>query len=106
MDTIFSSATSPQKSAIKIIRISGNECRKVPEIFSFKPTKSRVASLRKLYDLNNNIIDNAIVIFFPGPLSVTGEDVFEIHAHGSPIIEKKIYNALAVRKRFRIAETL
>ena len=104
MDTIFSSATSPQKSAIKIIRISGNECRKVPEIFSFKPTKSRVASLRKLYDLNNNIIDNAIVIFFPGPLSVTGEDVFEIHAHGSPIIEKKIYNALAVRKRFRIAE--
>ena len=104
MDTIFSSATNSQKSAIKIIRISGNECKKIPEIFSFEPTKSRVASLRRLYDLNNQIIDNAIVIFFPGPQSVTGEDVFEIHTHGSPIIEKKIYRILASRNRFRIAE--
>jgi len=104
LDTIFSSATNFQKSAIKIIRISGKECKKIPKIFSFKPTKARVASLRKLYDLNNNIIDNAIVIFFPGPLSVTGEDVFEIHIHGSPVIEKKIYQILALRKQFRIAE--
>ena len=104
MDTIFSSATNSQKSAIKIIRISGNECKKIPEIFFFKPTKPRVATLRKLYDLKKNIIDNAIVIFFPGPLSVTGEDVFEIHIHGSLVIEKKIYQVLTKRKQFRIAE--
>ncbi len=104
MDTIFSSATSYPKSAIKIIRISGGECKKIPEIFSFKPTKPREATLRKLYDLNKNIIDNAIVIFFPGPLSVTGEDVFEIHTHGSIIIEKKIYQVLTKQKQFRIAE--
>ena len=89
MDTIFSSATNPQKSAIKIIRISGKEVSKIPEIFSFNPPKPRVASLRRLYDLNNNIIDDAVVIFFPGPSSVTGEDIFEIHTHGSLIIEKK-----------------
>ena len=104
MDTIFSTATSAQKSAIKIIRVSGKETTKIPEIFSFKPTKARVATLRRLYDLNKNIIDDAIVIFFPGPSSVTGEDIFEIHTHGSLIIEKKIYDCLINRKQFRIAD--
>ena len=75
---------------IKIIRISGESSPKIPEIFSFKPSKPRVASLRRLYDLHKNVIDDAIVIFFPGPLSVTGEDIFEIHIHGSLFIEKKI----------------
>ncbi|MDC3116436.1 tRNA uridine-5-carboxymethylaminomethyl(34) synthesis GTPase MnmE [Alphaproteobacteria bacterium] len=103
MDTIFSSATNAQKSAIKIIRISGRESIKIPKIFSFKPPKPRVASLRRLYDLNKDIIDDAIVIFFPGPLSVTGEDIFEIHTHGSIIVEKKIYDCLENRSNFRIA---
>ena len=58
MDTIFSSASSSQKSAIKIIRVSGSETKKIPKIFSFKPTQPRVDSLRKIYDLNYNIIDN------------------------------------------------
>ena len=104
MDTIFSSATNAQKSAVKIIRISGEASKKIPEIFSFKPPKPRVASLRRLYDSNKNIIDDAVVIFFPGPSSVTGEDVFEIHTHGSLIVEKKIYECLANISRFRIAD--
>ena len=104
MDTIYSSTSNSQKSAIKVIRISGKHCQEIPKIFSFKPTRPRVATLRKIYDSNKNIIDNAIVIFFPGPSSVTGEDIFEIHIHGSLIIEKKIYDSLEKRKRFRIAE--
>ncbi len=103
MDTIFSSASSPQKSAIKIIRVSGSETKKIPKIFSFKPTQPRVASLRKIYDQNNNIIDNALIIYFPGPNTVTGEDIIELHIHGSSVIEKKIYNILSRIKRFRIA---
>ncbi len=104
MDTIFSSATNAQKSAVKIIRVSGEASPKIPEIFSFKPPKPRVASLRRLYDLNKKIIDDAVVIFFPGPSSVTGEDVFEIHTHGSLIVEKKIYDCLSNISRFRIAD--
>ena len=104
MDTIFSSASNSQKSAIKIIRVSGKETSKIPAIFAFKPIKPRVATLRRLYDLNKNIIDDAIVIFFPGPSSVTGEDIFEIHIHGSVIIEKKIYDSLESLRQFRIAE--
>ncbi len=103
MDTIFSSASSPQKSAIKVIRVSGSQTKKIPKIFSFKPTKSRVASLRKIYDQNHKIIDNALIIYFPGPNTVTGEDIIEFHIHGSPVIEKKIYNVLSKIKRFRIA---
>ena len=89
MDTIFSSASNTQKSAIKIIRVSGNKTKKIPKIFSFKSTQPRVASLRKIYDLENNIIDNALIIYFPGPNTVTGEDVLEFHIHGSPLLKKK-----------------
>ena len=103
MDTIFSSASSSQKSAIKVIRVSGSETKKIPEIFSFKATKPRVASLRKIYDHNRNIIDNALIIYFPGPNTVTGEDIIEFHIHGSTIIEKKIYDVLTKTKRFRLA---
>ena len=103
MDTIFSSASGPQKSAIKVIRVSGSETKKIPKIFSFKPTQPRVASLRKIYDQNYNVIDNALIIYFPGPNTVTGEDVIELHIHGSTVIEKKIYNVLSRIKKFRIA---
>jgi len=103
LDTIFSSASSSQKSAIKIIRVSGNKTKNIPHIFSFKPTEPRIASLRKIYDLDRSIIDNALIIYFPGPKTVTGEDVLEFHFHGSPIIEKKIYDVLFKIKDFRVA---
>ena len=104
MDTIFSSASSYLKSAIKIIRISGKKSSNIPYILSYEPTKPRLASFRKLYDLEKKLIDKAIVIYFPGPNTVTGEDLYEIHIHGSLIIERKIYDILNVQEDFRIAE--
>ena len=103
MDTIFSSASGFSKTAIKIIRISGENSVKIPSIFFFKKTKPRIASFRKLYDENNDIIDNAIAIFFPGPNTVTGEDIYELHIHGSLVIERKIYHILGCQEKFRIA---
>jgi len=103
LDTIFSSASNAQKSAIKIIRVSGSKVNNIPKIFSFKPTQPRVASIRKIYDLNNNIIDKALIIYYPAPNTVTGEDVIEFQIHGSSIIEKKIYNVFSKIKTFRIA---
>ncbi len=103
MDTIFSSATSSLKSAIKIIRISGKNCKKLPEIFSFMPTVPRYLTLRKIFDSNKKLIDTALVVYIPGPSTVTGEDVFEFHIHGSTIIEKKIYESLLKHKDFRVA---
>jgi len=103
LDTIFSSATSSLKSAIKIIRISGKSCKNLPDIFSFKPTLPRYLTLRKIFDSNKKLIDTTLVVYIPGPSTVTGEDVFEFHIHGSTIIEKKIYETLLKRKGFRIA---
>ena len=103
MDTIFSSATSSLKSAIKIIRISGKNCKKLPEIFSFMPTVPRYLTLRKIFDSNKKLIDTALVVYIPGPSTVTGEDIFEFHIHGSTIIEKKIYESLLKHKDFRVA---
>ena len=103
MDTIFSSATSSLKSAIKIIRISGKSCKKVPDIFSFKQTVPRYLTLRKIFDSHKKLIDTALVVYIPGPSTVTGDDVFEFHIHGSAIIEKKIYETLLNHKGFRIA---
>ena len=91
------------KSAIKIIRISGGKIELLPKVFSFKPTKPRIASLRKIYDFDNRIIDSALIIYFPGPNTVTGEDVMEFHFHGSSLIEKKIYDVLTNINGFRIA---
>ncbi len=103
MDTIFSSASSSQKSAIKIIRVSGNKAKNLPDILSFKPTQPRVASLRKIYDLEKTLIDNAIIIYYPGPKTVTGEDVIELHIHGSTYIEKKIYDVFDKTEEIRMA---
>ncbi len=103
MDTIFSSATSSLKSAIKIIRISGKNCKILPDIFSFKPTVPRYLTLRKIFDSHKKLIDTTLVVYIPGPSTVTGEDVFEFHIHGSTIIEKKIYETLLKHKGFRIA---
>jgi len=104
LDTIFSTATSALKSAIKIIRVSGVNSHRIPIIFSFKPPSPRELSLRKIFDANKNLIDKSLVVFFPGPSTVTGEDVFELHIHGGIIVEKKIYDTLLQNKEFRIAK--
>ena len=104
MDTIFSSATGNFKSAIKIIRVSGKKSKTIPNIFFYKQTNPKEASVRKLYDKDQNLIDKAIVIYFPGPKTATGEDLYEIHIHGSLIIEKKLYEILNNQRDFRIAE--
>ena len=103
MDTIFSSASGHLKTAIKIIRISGKKAKLIPSIFFYKKTNPRVASLRKLYDLNKHLLDNAVVIYFPGPNTVTGEDICELHIHGSLVIERKIYSILSSQEHFRVA---
>ena len=101
-DTIFASS-SQFKSAIKIIRISGKNAKKISNIFNFKRPKPRTFALRKLI-YKNNIIDNAPVVWLPKKKSFTGEDTFEIYIHGSVVIEKLIFKILSSYKNFRLAE--
>ncbi len=101
-DTIFSTSNQGA-SAIKIIRISGKEAHKISKIFSFKPPKPRTFEVKKL-TYRNKLIDVAPVIWFPDEKSYTGESTYELHIHGSPVIEKIIYGVLSSHKNFRIAD--
>ena len=101
-DTIFSTSNQ-NRSAIKIIRISGKSSYKIPHIFNFKPTKPRIFQLKKLI-YRSKLIDIAPVIWLPDKKSYTGEDTYELHIHGSNIIEKIIYEILGKYKEFRVAK--
>ena len=101
-DTIFASSNQ-FKSAIKIIRISGQKAKNIPNIFGFKKPVPRTFALRKLI-YRDNIIDHSPVVWLPKKQSFTGEDTYELYIHGSMAIEKLIYKALLSYKDFRIAE--
>ena len=101
-ETIFASSTQ-FKSAIKIIRISGNKAKNIPNIFCFRKPQPRTFVLRKLIH-KNRVIDHVPVVWLPKNKSFTGEDTYEIHIHGSIVIEKLIYKVLSTYKNFRLAE--
>ena len=79
--TIYALSTGPGVSGVAIVRISGPEASKVIESLTGKkiPTP-RVATLRKINNINTSeLIDEGIIIWFPGPNSYTGEDLSLIH---------------------------
>ena len=99
LDTIFASASSIGLSAIKTIRISGSETKKIFKVLTKKKLpKSRYCKLIYLYDLkNSSLIDKAIVVWFPAPKTYTGENMLEINIHGgSSVLEHLIENLLLI----------
>ena len=103
-DTIFALATPPGRSALAVIRVSGPQAAGVPDLFGATSLLPRKAQRRWLKDRDGNLIDDVIMILFVGPLSATGEDVTEIHCHGSPAVVEDILNHLAAVSGFRLAE--
>lgn len=85
-DTIAAIATPPGKGGIAIIRVSGKAVSQVIEAVLGMPLPVRKAVHLPFKDENNDILDQGIAIYFPGPASFTGEDVLELHAHGGPVI--------------------
>ncbi|TPX08233.1 uncharacterized protein E0L32_001871 [Thyridium curvatum] len=100
-DTIYALSTAPGKAAIAVIRISGPGCLEVykglcPSSASLKP---RHASVRRLVhpssEAGTNVLDShAVVLYFPGPRTVTGEDVLELHIHGGSATVKAVLAAI------------
>ncbi len=110
MDTIFAPITANAKSAIIVIRISGNKVRDCLKHLGVKKTLvdslvNRRATLQNLFDhQSGEIIDQALITFFSNPHSFTGEDVAEISIHGSIYITKKVTDLLLELKDVRLAE--
>lgn len=106
MSTIFASATAPVKSGVAIIRISGENAFNALAAFGIPATiPPRYAALHKLYTpKTNELIDEALVLWFPAPNSFTGEDTIEFQTHGSRAVINEIIEQLSHLANFRLAE--
>ena len=100
--TIFALSTPEGKSGIAVIRISGEKCLFILEkLCRLKDIKPKMAKLTKFYNKNSEVIDQGLIISFNAPLSFTGEDMLELHTHGSPAIIKKLMEILISIKNVR-----
>ena len=104
--TIFALSTGPGISGVAVIRISGPETAKVlKNLTKHSLPKPRVATLRKISKINNSeLIDEGIILWFPGPESYTGEDMAEIQVHGSKAVVDALHSSLSSIENCRLAE--
>ena len=90
-DTIVAIATANGIGSISIVRLSGVEALRIAnDITSAINLKPRMATLSKVYDCKNELIDEALLIYFKNPYSFTGEDVVEFQCHGGVAISNLI----------------
>jgi len=104
--TIYALSTGPGISGIAVIRISGPETKFVIEQLTKKTLpKPRLATLRKINKINTSeLIDEGIILWFPGPESYTGEDMAEIQVHGSKAVIDAMHSSISDIKNCRLAE--
>ena len=104
--TIYALSTGPGISGLAVIRISGKDAKiAVNKITGRKLPKPRTAVIRKFNNINDNhLIDEGILLWFPGPASYTGEDMAEFHVHGSRAVINEIQNSLSKIPNLRLAE--
>lgn len=104
-DTIFALSTVWGKSGIAIIRLSGPNCKNISEkLFGKKNLIPRKTYYTGIYDVQKNLIDKGLVVFFEKPHSFTGEDMLEIHVHGSVAVVKKLFEELNSFEKLKPAE--
>ena len=103
--TIYALSTGPGISGIAVIRISGLDTKKVVQSLTGKELpQPRVATLRKINNINTSeLIDEGIILWFPGPESYTGEDMAEIHVHGSKAVILAVQKEISKLKSCRLA---
>ncbi|KAK6510762.1 mitochondrial splicing system protein [Arthrobotrys conoides] len=96
--TVYALSTPPGKSAIAVVRITGPLCTHIYQtLCPSKPLpKPRAATLRTLFHPTTaEVLDpSALLLYFPGPNSFTGEDILELHLHGGPAVLKSVLSAL------------
>ncbi|MDB2580357.1 tRNA uridine-5-carboxymethylaminomethyl(34) synthesis GTPase MnmE [Candidatus Pelagibacter bacterium] len=104
--TIYALSSGPGVSGIAVIRISGQETSKAIELLTGKPVPNpRMATLRKINKINTSeLIDEGIILWFPGPESYTGEDMAEIQVHGSKAVIDALHSSISNIENCRLAE--
>ncbi len=104
--TIYALSSGPGLSGIAVIRISGSQVKEIIKLTTNgNLPKPRQATLKKFTKINKSeLIDEGILIWFPGPESYTGEDMAEIHVHGSIAVVRAILDELSKINNCRLAE--
>ena len=103
-DTIYALATSPGRAGVAVIRISGPEAfQSLNALCKNSNINLRKSELRDLYTDEGLHLDRALVIPFKGPHSFTGEDIVELHLHGSIAVIQKTLETLSKLTNYRQA---
>lgn len=102
--TIFALSSGRPPSAIAVVRVSGQQAGSTLVALAGKLPAPRMASRALLRECDGQPIDDAIVLWFPGPASATGEDVAEFHVHGGRAVLSVLFAALASIDNVRAAE--
>jgi tRNA modification GTPase len=98
--TIAAIATPPGRGGVGIVRISGPKAATIAEALCGRVPAPRVVTRARLRDADGAPIDEGLVLFFRSPASFTGEDVLELHTHGSPqVLRQLVSRALALGAR-------
>ena len=105
VDTVFAEATAQGRAGVSVIRVSGPQAGvSLRSLIGREIPREREAALRRIVTSSGEILDKALVVFFPGPASFTGEDVAEYHVHGSLAVVAGLLDALSGFEEHRLAE--
>src|SRR5579871_5158738 len=104
-DTIYAASTAHGRAAIAVVRVSGPRAANAVRAMAGEPLPPpRMATMRRLRASPGELIDEALVLWFPEPASATGEDIAEFHLHGGRAIVEGILHTLARLPGLRAAE--
>ena len=104
--TIYALSSGPGISGVAVIRVSGkNAALVIKKLTGSKLPSPRIATLKK-FNKNGKkeMIDEGVIIWFPGPNSYTGEDLAEFHVHGSRAVIKAMHLAISKINNCRLAD--
>ncbi|MCA1471420.1 tRNA uridine-5-carboxymethylaminomethyl(34) synthesis GTPase MnmE [Bradyrhizobium sp. IC3195] len=102
--TIFALSSGRAPSAIAVVRVSGSQAGAALTALAGRLPAPRQASRRLLRDGAGQPIDDAVVLWFPGPASATGEDVAEFHVHGGRAVLAALFAAISDIPNTRAAD--
>ncbi|MFN4038245.1 MAG: tRNA uridine-5-carboxymethylaminomethyl(34) synthesis GTPase MnmE [Erythrobacter sp.] len=104
LDTIFALSSGAPPAGVGVIRVSGPCAGSALQTLAGRLPQPRRASLARLRDGAGRLLDEALVLWFPGPNTATGEDLAELHCHGGRAVIAAVEGELAALPGLRRAE--
>jgi tRNA modification GTPase len=94
-DTIYALSSGHLPAGVAVVRVSGARAGEIGARLAGELPAPRRAALRTIRDRNDHVLDQAIVLWFPGPASFTGEDCLEVHVHGGRAVVDGLFRVIS-----------